>query len=1059
MGLKAEPDERRRFLGDYWTDPHRTAFGISFEKLNACYNVSYGTDCSKWVTFCKNKELEEAFQGGGVAAVRCRKVCADHFRETDFVNPRNKSQGIRAFALPAEHHTAGIVHEAETDDVILRCKLPPGQREAQEVSFTLPADEFETCFVETLSIEGGRSPASVGAYQSIETVWNGHELGIDDAVLRDPLPPDKKENEHTLPADEFEACFVETLSIEGGRSPASVGAYQSIETVWNGHELGIDDAVLRDPLPPDKKENEHTLPADEFEACFVETLSIEGGRSPASVGAYQSIETVWNGHELGIDDAVLRDPLPPDRMENEHTFSSNEIETCIYKELSIEGGRSPVSVGDYEAMDTVQNSHELEIDDAVLRDPLPPDEKKNEHTFPADEFENFFVEALSIEGGRSPASVGAYQAIETVWNGLELGIDDAVLRDPLPPDEKKNEHTFPADEFENFFVEALSIEGGRSPASVGAYQAIETVWNGHELGIDDAVLRDPLPPDGKKNEHTLPADEFEACFVETLSIEGGRSPASVGDCQAVETALKPQARKRTRLEIQNQSFKVLPTESGLDHATNDQGHQVHKRARQDGLLFYNVQKELPDDSGLGFASVYDVQADETLWGNISTCSEVKLNNKVVGQELLTAVDNDLTQENEFLKMRLEQSFPSDGKQRKFEKNKPLKLATEAVAVVVSSLSSLDSSRWEHEETSKRFKVPIGYLLAHHTMGSQAQMSMLEDVVEQLESRGLFPLVVTVDQCQTNMKMAREAGVTKTNPVIRAENESKKLTIKQRKPNYIQGFINNILAIRWLWTRLATELEFEHFCTNYVSSDTVENFNSDLRRKCGRNDAPNAYQYASAFKYSAISATEKLAEGSNCEQDNAQPLLGDADIVSNVKHTEPLINYEYDFEPLDESYERGYTLKELNGLMYIVGYAALKIPHKRCRKYLCIQNDPEAHNELLHKFCKLKQASIYPSTKLYEIGLQAFNAYKQKFNRFLYQNRRNVKARLKEYLSFEKYEKYTCEACFGMIIDKIFNILIKSFLKEIRIALKKKNAAKRDTTAAKRNRKAIKMDLP
>ncbi|KAL1380774.1 hypothetical protein pipiens_013943 [Culex pipiens pipiens] len=44
MGLKAEPDERRRFMGDYWTDPHRTAFGKSFEKLNACYNVSCGTE-------------------------------------------------------------------------------------------------------------------------------------------------------------------------------------------------------------------------------------------------------------------------------------------------------------------------------------------------------------------------------------------------------------------------------------------------------------------------------------------------------------------------------------------------------------------------------------------------------------------------------------------------------------------------------------------------------------------------------------------------------------------------------------------------------------------------------------------------------------------------------------------------------------------------------------------------------------------------------------------------------------------------------------------------------
>lgn len=276
---------------------------------------------------------------------------------------------------------------------------------------------------------------------------------------------------------------------------------------------------------------------------------------------------------------------------------------------------------------------------------------------------------------------------------------------------------------------------------------------------------------------------------------------------------------------------------------------------------------------------------------------------------------------------------------------------------------------------------------------------------------------------------------------------------------MQGFINNIRALRWLWTRLSKEFEFEYLCTNHISSDTVENFNSDVRRRCGRNDAPNAYEYSNAFKYSAISATQKLAEGSNCEQDNAQPLLQDADIIRNIKHAEPETDFQYTYEPLDESYDRGYTLKELNGLMYIVGYAALKLPHKRCRKYLYIQSDSAAHHKLLHKFCELKQASIYPNSKLYEIGLCAFNAYKQKFNRFLYQNRRHVKARLKEFVRYEAYEKYTCKKCFEMIVDKIFNILIKSFLKEVRNALKKKNVAQRHISAEKRNRKAIKMDLP
>lgn len=89
-----------------------------------------------------------------------------------------------------------------------------------------------------------------------------------------------------------------------------------------------------------------------------------------------------------------------------------------------------------------------------------------------------------------------------------------------------------------------------------------------------------------------------------------------------------------------------------------------------------------------------------------------------------------------------------------------------------------------------FMQPIGYLLAHHTMGSQAQMSMLEDVVEQLECRGLFPMVVTVDQCQTNMKMAREAGVTKTNPVIRVNDTE--MVLMYDPPHLLKSMRNNLM---------------------------------------------------------------------------------------------------------------------------------------------------------------------------------------------------------------------------------------------------------------------------
>lgn len=76
------------------------------------------------------------------------------------------------------------------------------------------------------------------------------------------------------------------------------------------------------------------------------------------------------------------------------------------------------------------------------------------------------------------------------------------------------------------------------------------------------------------------------------------------------------------------------------------------------------------------------------------------------------------------------------------------------------------------------------------MGSEAQLSMLEDVVEQLECRGLFPLVVTIDQCQTNMKMAREAGMTKKNPIIRVNNT--KMALIFDPPHLLKSLRNNFM---------------------------------------------------------------------------------------------------------------------------------------------------------------------------------------------------------------------------------------------------------------------------
>ncbi|XP_058827102.1 uncharacterized protein LOC131687077 [Topomyia yanbarensis] len=57
-------------------------------------------------------------------------------------------------------------------------------------------------------------------------------------------------------------------------------------------------------------------------------------------------------------------------------------------------------------------------------------------------------------------------------------------------------------------------------------------------------------------------------------------------------------------------------------------------------------------------------------------------------------------------------FPDSGKRRKIERNDVTKLATEAVTVMVSGLYV-------------RFKQPIGYLLAHHSPGSQGLLEFIK----------------------------------------------------------------------------------------------------------------------------------------------------------------------------------------------------------------------------------------------------------------------------------------------------------------------------------------------
>uniref|UniRef100_A0A182PX00 THAP-type domain-containing protein n=1 Tax=Anopheles epiroticus TaxID=199890 RepID=A0A182PX00_9DIPT len=97
-----------------------------------------------------------------------------------------------------------------------------------------------------------------------------------------------------------------------------------------------------------------------------------------------------------------------------------------------------------------------------------------------------------------------------------------------------------------------------------------------------------------------------------------------------------------------------------------------------------------------------------------------------------------------------QGFPDDGLKKQNERNRSSVLATEAVVVMVRGIY-------------KPFKQGLGYFITHNTLGSKEQLKIVKNTIRAIRKAGLNPLVLTMDQFSTNIKMAKEAGVTIENP--------------------------------------------------------------------------------------------------------------------------------------------------------------------------------------------------------------------------------------------------------------------------------------------------------
>lgn len=284
-------------------------------------------------------------------------------------------------------------------------------------------------------------------------------------------------------------------------------------------------------------------------------------------------------------------------------------------------------------------------------------------------------------------------------------------------------------------------------------------------------------------------------------------------------------------------------------------------------------------------------------------------------------------------------------------------------------------------------------------------------------------------------------------------------MRQRHPNFVDGFINNINALKLLWLDLTTECNCEYLPTNHLLQDCLENLFSEIRRRCGSNDTPDALQFGAAFKYAIVEKNSDLIDGSNCEQDLARPLLDETDTqVCSTEESSEESTIQYSHATIDITKPLEIPVKELNGLIYILGASVRRLFHQSCHKRLIEEGHGMALDDEMYNFCKIKQTTgnrsyNLPNNYLYAIGLTCYGAFTQYFRKFLYQNHKGVKTRLKSCLNYDIFKDVVCQRCYDRIVDKVFNTFIQGFLKQVKAT----NANKSKTV--KRKGKARRMCLP
>lgn len=247
-----------------------------------------------------------------------------------------------------------------------------------------------------------------------------------------------------------------------------------------------------------------------------------------------------------------------------------------------------------------------------------------------------------------------------------------------------------------------------------------------------------------------------------------------------------------------------------------------------------------------------------------------------------------------------------------------------------------------------------------------------------------------------------------------------------KPHCVKGWVENISALKLLWEDLKTNFKFEYLLTRRLTQDCLENLFSVIRGKGGNNVTPDCANFKSTIRLVMTNQLLDPSEGSNCAIDASSFLLMRSELSKNVSLSISRVPYIAD---AGENSIIVYDDVQESSNAYVVGWLCKRLLHDECRKALTNRDKKAVCNTYIHfkefENCEMQFPNDF-AISMYEKIAYVFNS---SFTEYLFQSRKQVKAKLKQCIEGQLDSDIICKECTTLFVDKCINVLIKCYLQQ------------------------------